>query len=102
MDLKRLQVFPDSKSAWLISRLEALKSKLALETIDPTEGVQQAFQIWLKAFHLKEESLQLTCEEATNLQHYLYICLLMENCRRTAVRVSRKTWDHLENTMLCP
>jgi hypothetical protein len=102
MDLKRLQAFPDSKSAWLISRLEALKSKLAIETIDATEGVQQALNIWLKALHLSEDLLQLTCEEAKNLQHYLYICLLMENCRHMAVRVSRKTWDHLENEMLCP
>ena len=102
MDLKRLQAFPDSKTAWLISRLEAFKSKLALEPLDPPQVVYQVLQIWLKALNLTDDRLQLTCEEAENLQHYLYICLLMENCRRIAVRVSRQAWERLEKEMLCP
>ena len=97
LELKRMQTFPDHKIAWLISRLEALKSRSIAD-----DGVRAVFELWLKALDLEEDWLQISLEEAQQLQNYLQVCLLMEQCQRVAVRVSRCTWDHLERQMLCP
>ncbi|MEY2978053.1 MAG: NACHT domain-containing protein [Prochlorotrichaceae cyanobacterium] len=99
LELKRLQVFPDGRMAWLISRLKALKSH-GLE-VSP-EGVKEVFSLWLQALNLEEEWLKLSPEEAQQLYHYLQICLLIQRCRRVAVRVSRQTWEQLESQILCP
>jgi hypothetical protein len=98
LELKRLQIFPDSKIAWLISRLETLKSRPPA----PQDSIKVVYDLWLKALNLEESILHLTLEEALELQNYLRICLLMEQCQRVAVRVSRKTWNQLEAQMLCP
>ena len=106
MDLKRLNVFPSSKIARLIAGLETLKSRL----LDPPpqgrapslDMTSQVLQLWLDCLDLPVPLLQLTQEEAENLQNYLYICLLIEQCHRVAVRISHKTWDYLQNQMLAP
>lgn len=98
LDLKRLQVFPGGRIAWLISRLEALKSRGADV---PPEGIKAVFDLWLQALNLEEEWLQISPEEAQQLYHYLQICLLIERCRRVAVRVSRQTWERIQTQMLC-
>jgi hypothetical protein len=98
LDLKRLQVFPGGRIAWLISRLEALKSR-GPEV--PSEGIKPVFDLWLQALNLQEEWLQISPEEAQQLYHYLQICLLIERCRRVAVRVSRQTWERIQTQMLC-
>jgi hypothetical protein len=98
LDLKRLQVFPGGRMAWLISRLEALKPR---GTDIPPEGIKPIFDLWLQALNLEEQWLQISSEEAEALYHYLQICLLIERCRRVAVRVSRQTWERIQTQMLC-
>jgi hypothetical protein len=99
LELKRLQVFPDGRMAWLISRLKALKSR---ELEVSSAGIKEVFSLWLQALNLEEEWLKLSPEEAQQLYHYLQICLLIQRCRRVAVRVSRQTWEQLESQILCP
>ncbi|MGA1264484.1 MAG: NACHT C-terminal helical domain 2-containing protein [Prochlorothrix sp.] len=41
----------------------------------------------------------MTEAEATALQDYLYICLLIQECRRAAVRVSWAVWQGIEDRM---
>ena len=100
LELKRLKAFPDGKTAWLISRLEALKNRDMDSAKSTSAKLQEVFQIWIQAFNLKEDLLQLTAEEVQHLQSYLYICVLMEQCRQVAVRVSRRTWERLEAQMI--
>lgn len=98
LELKRLQAFPDGRIAWLISRLETLKSQ---GSEVPPDSIKQVFDLWMKALNLEEDWLQMSPEEAQQLYHYLQICVLIERCRRVAVRVSRQTWERLQTPMLC-
>lgn len=58
--------------------------------------------IWLKAFHLQPEMIDLSKQELKALDNYFYANLLMVECKQAAVRVSRKTWSEIESRMLMP
>lgn len=101
MELKKLQIFADPKIALLVSRLKRLRPQQPQDK-DPKalrDFNRQMLQAWLESFDLEWEWLQLTEAEATALQDYLYICLLIQECRRAAVRVSWAVWQGIEDRM---
>ena len=85
--------------------MEELKQQIP-DTKEAIE-VHQAFgkkiiQTWLKAFHLTPEMVNLSKSEKKALDNYFYANLLMVECDKAAVRVSRKTWSEIESRMLMP
>jgi hypothetical protein len=101
-DLKRLQLFEEGKVALLITRLEKIKSQALLNpTATPPKVLSQSvLQEWLLALNLSLDWISLTEEEAIALQNYLYIILLIHQCKGVAVRVSRSVWQGIESRML--
>ncbi|MGK7936056.1 MAG: NACHT domain-containing NTPase [Xenococcaceae cyanobacterium] len=59
-------------------------------------------QIWLEAFHLTPEMIDLSESELEALDNYFYANLLMVQCKKAAVRVSKETWQGIESRMLLP
>ncbi len=102
---KKTQIYQDVNYSQLIINLEKLQQKIPRE--GETKEVYQAFgnqmiDIWLKAFHLKPEMVDLSEQELKALDNYFYANLLMVECKKAAVRISRKTWSEIESRMLMP
>ena len=89
----------------LINKLEEFKRQIPDK--NESEQVLEAYrdliiQTWLEAFHLTKEMVDLSEEEITALDNYFYANLLMVECKKAAVSVSRKTWSEIESRMLLP
>jgi hypothetical protein len=56
--------------------------------------------ILLKSFNLTPEMVNLSQEEITALNNFLYANYLIIQCKEAAVRVSPKTWEAIEGRML--
>jgi hypothetical protein len=101
--LEKLKIFNNVDFAGLIARLEALKARITLNK-QPLEGHQRfegRFQkIWLQAFNIGPELVNLSEEEVKDLENYLYANYLMVQCKQAARRVSPKTWEEIEARML--
>lgn len=90
--IEKLKIFKNVNFAVLSARLSGL-------------GEHEKFavlfeQIWLKAFNISPELVHLSEQEAKDLEDYLYANLLMVQCKHAAVRVSRETWEGIEERML--
>ncbi len=104
LELSDLQLF-NINFTGLLARLEALKAKIPYD--EKPREVRRAFakgiiQTWLKAFDLTPELIDLSKEETKAIENYLYANLLVVECRRAAVRVSKSTWKEIEARMLLP
>ena len=102
---EELKIFKDDILSALIDELETLQSEIPDN--NQSQEVWRSFanrieQIYLNAFQLKREWLELSEEEVNALSNYLYACELMIRCKESAVRVSRKTWEEIEGRMLLP
>ncbi|MEA5487327.1 MULTISPECIES: NACHT domain-containing protein [Pseudanabaena] len=60
----------------------------------------QISRTWLQTLYLPLDSNQLSYQEITNLENYLYANLLMVRCKNEAIAISRKTWQEIESRML--
>jgi hypothetical protein len=60
----------------------------------------QISRTWLQTLYLPLDSNQLSYQEITNLENYLYANLLMVQCKNEAIAISRKTWQEIESRML--
>ncbi|WP_353259099.1 NACHT domain-containing protein [Prochlorothrix hollandica] len=102
MSLRRLQIFEDSRIALLISKLKRLRPLVANlgDSQAQKDLAQGILQGWLEALDLPLDWITLTEAEAIALQNYLYVILLMEECKRVAVRVSRSVWNSIEDRLL--
>jgi predicted NACHT family NTPase len=102
-DLEKLQIFCNVNFNALMSRLEMLKAK-APDIRQPAQAHQdfqnQIAQTWLQALQLEPAIVNLSEAELQNLEQYLYAHCLMVRCKQAAVRVSPKTWQTIEQTML--
>ena len=102
-ELKELKIFKEKNITWLIARLEALKAQVP-QNDQPMEEHQlfanKIFQTYLKAFNLTKELINLSEEEADAMSNYCYVNTLMVQCKKSAVRVSPKTWAAIEERML--
>jgi hypothetical protein len=102
---ERFQVYQDIDSSELIATLEKLKQEIPdhKESIEVRQAFgQRIIQIWLTAFHLTPEMLDLSKSELKALDNYFYANLLMVECKKAAVRVSPATWEGIESRMLLP
>ena len=90
------------------SRLNSLLiHKLKISNDQETKLVHQVFnkkiiRIWFKVFHLTPDMVDLSKQEIKALDNYFYGNLLMVECEKAAVRVSRRTWTEIESRMLMP
>lgn len=102
---KKWQIYQDINYSALIATLEKLKQELP--DYNESKEVRQAFgqrviQIWLTAFQLTPEMIDLSKSELIALDNYFYANLLMVECKKAAVRVSPETWESIESRMLLP
>jgi hypothetical protein len=102
-ELEEFKVFKDINFTVLIARLEALKAKAPDDK--QLEELHRAFakqisQTFLQAFRLSPEMVNLSVEEAQAWKNYLYANYLIIKCKESAVRVSPKTWEAIEERML--
>ena len=103
--LKKFQIYQDVNYSQLIATLEKVKQQI----LDDQELIeahisfsQQIIQIWLTAFHLTPEILDLSSSDLEALDNYLYANYLMIQCKNAAVRVTDTTWSGIESRMLLP
>jgi len=88
----------------LITQLESLQADIPHDE-QPT-AVHQAFarnliKLWLNAFHLTPELINLSDAELTEIdRQYFYVHWLILQCKQSAVRVSPQTWQNIEARML--
>ena len=100
---KKYQIYRDVNHVQLIEALCNLK--LQIPDINKPNKAHQDFarkiiQIWLEAFHLAPDMVDLSEQELKALDNYFYVNLLMVECKKAAVRVSRRTWSEIESRML--
>ncbi|MEM9274065.1 MAG: NACHT domain-containing protein [Cyanobacteria bacterium P01_F01_bin.143] len=102
---ERFKIYRDVNYPQSISEIEELKEQIPNNSA--AIEVRQAFaqkmiNTWLKAFHLTPEMVDLTHQEIKALDNYFYANLLMVECKKAAVKVSRRTWSEIESRMLMP
>ena len=103
--VKKLKIYRNIDYSPLINNLEQFKKQIPDK--EKPEQVHRAFgkkiiHIWLTAFHLTPKRLDLSKSEVKALENYFYANLLMVECKKAAVRVSRETWSEIESQMLLP
>ncbi len=102
-ELEKLKVFTLVDYTKLVDNLQALETKIPEDS--PSIEVRHRFvklilETWLKAFGLTLEMVTLSQEEFQILENYFDANHLMVECKKAAVRVSRKTWSKIEERML--
>jgi NACHT domain len=86
-----------------IDSLKRLQSEIPSEN-QPRE-IHQVFgrkliEIWLNVYHLTPELVNLSQNEISALDNYLYANLLLIECERAAVRRTPEVWSQIESRML--
>lgn len=102
-ELEELKIFKDVNFTVLIARLKALEAKVPDDKQPPEvrrKFIIRIVQTWLHAFNLRSELLKLSLAEAEAINNYFYANFLILKCKQTAVRVSPKTWEGIEERML--
>ena len=88
----------------LIVDLEGLKQLIPDDQQSEKEReefIDHLLKIWNEAFALTPELLNLSVEEAKEINnHYFYINRLILDCQRVAVTISPTVWQELEDRML--
>ncbi|NEQ50575.1 MAG: NACHT domain-containing protein [Leptolyngbya sp. SIO3F4] len=87
----------------LSKKLEDLKEQLPSDdaTADKWQNfADQLLEIFLTFFHLDRDLITFSLEEAQALEKYLYSVKLIIDCKKSAVRVSRKEWEAIESRLL--
>jgi energy-coupling factor transporter ATP-binding protein EcfA2 len=102
-ELENIKIFTNVNFTVLIARLEALKAQVP--DLNPSYKAHQGFNhrvsiTWLNTLKLNPELVCLSDRELQDLEHYLYINLLLVRCKQAAVRVSPRTWEAIEERML--
>jgi len=102
-ELEKIKIFRTVNFTVLFARLEAFKAKAPgiYQSYKAHQGFNnRVSQTWLNALKLNSEFVCLSDRESMALEHYLYINLLIVQCKQAAVRVSPQTWDAIEQRML--
>lgn len=106
----KFQIYEEVNYSQIIATLEELKQQISnykkRKEVHRKEVHyyfrNKIFQIWLEAFKLAPEIIHLSDLEKQALNNYLYANLLMVECKKAAVRVSKETWKEIESRMLLP
>jgi predicted NACHT family NTPase len=82
--------------------LTAKMDAFRLRTLDEHQNklTEKLWQTWLEIFQLNQEMVNLSKEETEKLENYLDANLLLLQCKKSAVRVLRTTWEQVEQRML--
>ena len=102
---KKFQIYQNMDYEELINLLNNLQKEISDRNAEKEEYrafSKQIINIWLKAFKLKPEAVDLSREEIKALSNYFYANLLIVECKQAAVRISRRTWSEIESRMLMP
>jgi hypothetical protein len=107
------QIIPDNKPTQkehlkiYDKLLNAVKENLELEKVylelakENLELSDRLFKMWNTAFNLTPELLNLSPEEAYEIDnHYFYINSLILYCQKVAVNISPTVWQEIEERML--
>jgi energy-coupling factor transporter ATP-binding protein EcfA2 len=102
-ELRELKIFKSVDFSVLITKIEKLKNSIPDENQPQT--VRKAFaeelaETFRNAFNLNQQLLELSPDETKALENYLYANSLMLQCKESAVRGSRTTWEAIESRML--
>jgi NACHT domain len=97
------EIYTGSDLQRAINQSEKLKTEIPDES-QPKE-IHQAFalkliKIWLTAFQLTPDMVDLSKDELQALDNYLYAHLLLVECERAAVRRTPEVWSQIESRML--
>lgn len=103
-NFKEIRIFHNVKFNSLISKLKSLKIKFSDQPDTPKlrrDFIHEINKVWLKLFNLQWDFfIGLSYQDVMDINDYLYANLLMVQCRKSAVRVSQKTWHDIEERML--
>ena len=102
---KKYYLYQDVNYSQLIDELNELKH--LIPDLEEALKVHEVFgkkviSTWLNAFHITSDMVDFSIPELKALDNYFYANLLMVECKKAAVRVSRKTWSEIESRMLMP
>lgn len=104
-EFAQLGILEDINFSMFIFQLKTLREQTP-DSKDPFVGSRQEFldkkigSIWLQTLKLNPEVVKLSRNEVDNLTRYLYINRLILECKDSALRVSKNTWDNLQSRML--
>ncbi|KAB8334554.1 NACHT domain-containing NTPase [Scytonema tolypothrichoides VB-61278] len=102
-DLEKLKIFNNFNSTELIKQLEAQKShiydgkQLQKERQKFAESLQESL---FNAFNLTRKKVDLSEDEISRLDSYLYANSLIILCKQAALEVPSKIWEAIEERML--
>lgn len=102
-EFKRLNVFEKIDFSTIIMHFEAFKEQTeSNHTLfnNRRELLERINEIWCQALTLNPDLLKLSDHEVENLTYYLSANRLILECKGSAIRVSKNTWDMIENRML--
>ncbi len=104
--LKNLEIFKNIDLTGLIDQMKALKTQIRNNIYPPNPAheseAKNFFKIWLHAFNLTPEMVNLSKQEIKALKNYLYANRLILECKEVAVRVTPSTWEEIEDRMFTP
>lgn len=83
----------------LKEKLKFLYSNIPINSCNKKKWMNENHLTWLYALNLTENKICLSKSERINLTKYFNVLLLILQCKQVAARVSRKTWDEIENRM---
>jgi NACHT domain len=101
--LEGMKIFTNINLTTLIAQLEALEAQIPDDEQPPEMHElfgKSLIQTWLHAFNLTSEMVNLSREEITAWDNYLYANNLIIQCKDAAVRVSPQVWEKIEARML--
>lgn len=103
-ELKEMKILEGIKFNSLIGRLESLRIRFAQQKNSPDSSkkmIEVVNKAWLIAFNLDQSFFaNFSRDDISAINRYLYINLLVVQCRKAAVCVSHQTWNRLEERML--
>jgi predicted NACHT family NTPase len=100
---EKSQIYRSVNYSGLINNLEQLTQQILADKPslqDRKTFSREIIQIWLTAFNLTPDTIELSMSEIKALDNYFYANLLMVECKKAAVRVSN--WNEIESRMLLP
>lgn len=79
--------------------LKSLYSKIPIESSNKQKWIEENHLTWLHNLDLTANKVCLSETERKNLTSYFQVQLLIIQCKLVAARVSRKTWNEIEDRM---
>ncbi|MEM8569126.1 MAG: NACHT domain-containing protein [Bacteroidota bacterium] len=95
-----LQEIPLSNAISKLKSLSQKSFKVDKSVKTYSNFIKNVERIWLSGFQLTPEMTKLTLDNYREIDDYLYMNKLVFDCKDSAVRVSKKAWEDIEQSML--